>query len=71
MRTARSLIVSPYLIISHATPPRTQLDSMPPSSYQASTPSEKANHAHAPPEQPRMQLLHAPQAEPCMTPMQS
>ena len=74
MRTARSLIVSPYLVISHACPPPEQ-PCMPPQSNDACPPRATM---HAPPEQPHMPpkqphmpsgaTMHAPQEQPHMPP---
>ena len=61
MRTARSLIVSPYLVVSHTCPPWEQ----------PHTPSGATTHT--PPEQPWMPpgaTAHAPPEQPCM-PLQS
>ena len=65
MRTARSLIVSPYLVISHACPPSNH--ACPPRSNHACPPGATT---HAPCEQPcTPQSNHAPPLEqPCMTP---
>ena len=63
MRTARSLIVSPYLVISHVCPPPQEQPRMPP--------SPRSNHAPPPREQPRMPpgaTMHPPQEQPCMPP---
>ena len=60
MRTARSLIVSPHLIVSHACPP-------PPQEQPCMAPGSN----HAPPEQPRIppRSNHAcPLEQPCMPP---
>ena len=77
MRTARSLIVSPYLVISHACPPRSnhacppEQPCTPPSSNYACTPW--SNHAH-PWEQPHIPprsihtCLPLPE-QPCMPPL--
>ena len=73
MRTAHSLIVSPYLIISHACPPRSN-HACPPRATthapeQPHTPP--SNHA-CPPEQPCMPPLEQPhmppQEQPCTPP---
>ena len=68
MRTARSLIVSPYLVVSHARPPG------------ATTHAPPAATTHAPREQPCMPprsnhawppqgaTTHAPLEQPCMPP---
>ena len=67
MRTACSLIVSPYLIISHACPPPPPQEQpcMPPRSNHACPPG--SNHA-APPPLPRQQPHMPPQQQPCMLP---
>ena len=60
MRTARSLTVSPYLVVSHACPPWEQ-PCMPPWS----------NHAHPPQSNhtcPPRATMHAPWEQPCTPP---
>ena len=67
MRTARSLIVSPYLVISHVCPPPGATMHAPPE--QPCTPPGATTHA--PPEQPRMPpgaTMHPPQEQPCTPP---
>ena len=66
MRTARSLIVSPYLVVSHACPPGATMHAPPRSNYacppeQPCIPPQEQPRmpppgatTHAPPEQPRM-----------------
>ena len=62
MRTARSLTVSPNLVVSHAHPPQEQ-PHMPPG---ATMHTPQSNHARPPWEQPHPPgaTTHAPQEQP-------
>ena len=66
MRTARSLTVSPYVVVSHACPPGATMHA--PQSNHACPPRATT---HAPPEQPctpPRATTHAPPEQPCMPP---
>ena len=72
MRTARPLIVSPYLVVSHACPPPREQPCMPPPGSNYACPPPQEQPCTPPPEQPHVPLPrsnHAcPPEQPCTPP---